>query len=105
MHHPRLAQLGLVLLLFAIGCSESALTSEPVRPGDALHGMSDGAHTGIEGFYFLAPVKDPTYSGAVDADPSPLVDVCAIVNSLISRVSSRTRSFAWFPPASRCAGI
>jgi hypothetical protein len=76
MHHPRLAQLGLVLLLIAAGCSEGGLT-ELFHPGDALYTISDGAHNGTEGFYFLPPmVRNPDYSGTFDPNLSPVVEIC-----------------------------
>lgn len=87
MYQPRLAHLGLIVLLVAAGCSERGLPSEPVHSGDLpsepvhsgdpLHAVSDGSHDGIEGFYFLAPmVKNPMYSGTFDPTLSPVVEIC-----------------------------
>lgn len=77
MYHPRLAQLGLVVLLFAAGCSDGGLTTEPNLPGDPLHAVSDGSRDGIEGFYFLPPiVSNPDYAGTIDPTLSPVVEIC-----------------------------
>jgi surface protein len=77
MRLHRLAPLGLLLLLFTASCSEDGITTGPGHPGDALHVISDGAHEGTEGFYFLPPmVKKPAYSGAFDATLSPVVEIC-----------------------------
>jgi len=77
MRLHRLAPLGLLLLLFTASCSEDGITTGPGHPGDALHAISDGAHEGTEGFYFLPPmVKKPAYSGAFDATLSPVVEIC-----------------------------
>jgi formylglycine-generating enzyme required for sulfatase activity len=41
------------------------------------HAISDGAHDGLEGFYFLPPmVKAPAYSGTFDPNLSPVVEIC-----------------------------
>jgi alpha-tubulin suppressor-like RCC1 family protein len=77
MRLHRLAPLGLLLLLFTASCSEGGLTTGLGHPGDALHAISDGAHDGTEGFYFLPPmVKKPAYSGAFAATLSPVVEIC-----------------------------
>jgi hypothetical protein len=43
MYHPRLGHLGLVLVLFAAGCTDGGVTTEPVHPGDALHASFHGS--------------------------------------------------------------
>lgn len=105
MYHRRIAHPGLVLLLFAAGCSESGVAIDPVRAGDAMHRMSDGAPNALERSYSPAPmVEDPTY-GDIFPNASPLVEVCAIVNSFVSKINSSSWSPAWFPSAVRCHGI
>ncbi len=77
MLRSRRAPLGLVLLLLAAGCSDGGLPTEPVDPGNPLLAVFDGAHDGIEGFYFLPPmVKKPTYAGTFDPTLSPVVEIC-----------------------------
>jgi surface protein len=77
MRHRRIGQLGLVLLFLVAGCRDRDLPTEPVRPGDVLHAISDGIHNGREGFYFLPPlVKDPAHTGTFDASLSPVVEIC-----------------------------
>jgi hypothetical protein len=57
MYHPRLGHLGLVLVLFAAGCTDGGLTTEPVHPGDALHSSLNGSTSAtseiIEGHYIV----------------------------------------------------
>jgi hypothetical protein len=50
--------------------------TEPFGPDPAdlvpSHAISDGAHDGLAGFYFLPPmVKAPTYGGTFDPNLSP----------------------------------
>ena len=74
MHHPRLARLGLVVLLFGAGCTDGGDPTTPFDPSDPLHTVFDGSHDGLEGFNFLPPmVKDPAYSGTFDPGLSPVV--------------------------------
>jgi hypothetical protein len=61
MHHPRLAYLGLVLLLFTAGCSDGGLTTDPVGTGDVLHASSDGSNDGTTGL-----VSSPSYYGIIE---------------------------------------
>ena len=80
MYQPRLARLGLVVLLFVAGCTDGGDPTAPFDPSDPLHAVFDGSHDGLEGFNFLPPmVKDPAYSGTFDPGLSPVVEVCATV--------------------------
>ncbi len=77
MLRSRSAPLGLVLLLVAAGCSEGGVPTEPVHTGAPLLTVFDGAHDGIEGFYFLpSMVKNPSYAGTFDPTLSPVVEIC-----------------------------
>jgi surface protein len=71
------ASFGFLVLLLMAGCLERDPTA-PADPGEPTHAISDGAHGGIEGFYFLAPmVSHPTYNGIFDAALQPVVEICA----------------------------
>lgn len=77
MCHPRLALPGLVLLLLAVACTDGDLPTDPLYAGDAVHSLSDGAHDGTEGFYFLPPlVRNPDHAGTFDANLTPIVEIC-----------------------------
>jgi subtilisin family serine protease len=72
MYHPRLAPLGLLLVLFAAGCTDGGLTTDPVHPGDALHASFDGATPAssdiIEGHYIVVLSRTPAVKdGRADA--------------------------------------
>ncbi|MFW6206908.1 MAG: hypothetical protein ACOC5J_03135 [Gemmatimonadota bacterium] len=44
--------------------------------------ISDGAHGGADGFYFLPPLVDaPTYEGTFDPDRSPTVEICTLTEA------------------------
>jgi surface protein len=52
-------------------------TGPPSLDVERLAAISDGAHDGLEGFYFLPPmVKAPTYGGTFDPALSPVVEIC-----------------------------
>jgi surface protein len=66
------------LLGLAAGCADREGPTAPAFPVDALHSLSDGAHGGTDGFFFLPPmVRSPAHGGAFDAGLSPVVEVCA----------------------------
>jgi hypothetical protein len=78
MQAVRIARLGLAFLAVVAGCTDRDPVTAPAHPGAASHAVSDGAHGGTRGFYFLAPlVRDPAHDGVFDADASPAVEVCA----------------------------
>jgi hypothetical protein len=77
MLRSRSAPLGLMLLLFAVGCSEGIVPTESSPRGDRALAVFDGSRGGMEGFYFLPPmVSNPVYSGTFDAGLSPVVEIC-----------------------------
>jgi hypothetical protein len=77
MRRSRLGPPGLALLLFAAACSEGDLPTGAFHAGDANHAISDGAHNGTQGFYFLAPiVKAPSFGGTFDPSLAPVVLIC-----------------------------
>lgn len=68
--------LGLLLLA---GCDGAELPLMPLTPA-AL--VSDGAHGGTGGFYFLSPLmSDPVTSGSFDPALSPAVRICALAGT------------------------
>jgi hypothetical protein len=79
MQAVRIARLGLALLALAAGCTDRDLATAPADPAASSRAVSDGAHGGTRGFYFLAPlVGNPAHDGAFDAGASPMVEVCAL---------------------------
>jgi alpha-tubulin suppressor-like RCC1 family protein len=77
MRHSRLALLVLMLLFLAASCSDGGLPTGPMGTDEVVHAISDGAHDGTDGFYFLPPmVGNPAYSGTFDGSLSPVVEIC-----------------------------
>lgn len=73
----RRACLPLVIAVAGLSCSDAA-GPDPVVPllsvGSAI---SDGAHGGVEGFYFLPPmVPAPRYDGVLEVGFAPIVTIC-----------------------------
>jgi len=78
MRYPRVALLGLLLLVLVAGCADHELTTQPTDTHDVLFSVSDGSAEGTEGVYFLPPmVKEPAYGGTFDASLEPVVEICA----------------------------
>jgi hypothetical protein len=58
-------------------CADPGGSPTLTAPAGGRAQLSDGAHGGLAGFYFLPPVlSQPTTSGTFDADLSPRVTVC-----------------------------
>jgi surface protein len=75
----------LSIVALAVACADRILpteapTSDPMFTiAETSWPVSDGAHGGTEGFYFLPPlVEEPTTSGTFDAELSPEVRVCEL---------------------------
>jgi len=70
----------LAIVLLAAACTDSPVTPRPSHVSSALpasHQLTDAAHGGRAGFFFLPPmVKQPVFAGSSDASQSPLVLVC-----------------------------
>src|SRR5262245_40727240 len=72
------------LATFVAGCGREIPTQSDARvpgllPPASVPGISDGAHAGNTGFYFLPPlVANPTYTGVFDAGLSPEVQICRL---------------------------
>jgi subtilisin family serine protease len=92
MYHPRLGDLGLVLVLVAAGCTDGGLTTEPVHPDDALHGSFDSSSPAsseiIEGHYIVVLSKRPAAQDA--AAEAALVSVGAALGRQPGARVSRT---------------
>jgi surface protein len=71
----RILAVVLLPLAFLAACDSLTGPQEPVGPPAAA--ISDGAHDGLVGFYFLSPmVSSPSYGGTFDAALSPVVEIC-----------------------------
>lgn len=73
-------------LLFTAGCENPPLTLDSPSPGSdapvVRPSISDGAHGGADGFYFLPPLVDePAYEGTFDPDRSPTVGICTLTET------------------------
>jgi surface protein len=69
----------LAATLMALMACESSTAPHGLGPPGILPSasVSDAAHGGTAGFYFLPPmVKSPTYSGTFDATLAPVVEIC-----------------------------
>jgi hypothetical protein len=67
--------------IFLAACSDSAAPAEPTMrpPSKPTMSISDAAHDGNAGFYFLAPlVAQPPKTGTFDATRSVSVTVCPL---------------------------
>jgi Tol biopolymer transport system component len=73
----------LPLLLGIIGCDDQWPPTGPAAPRAPQYALSDAAHGGASGFYFLPPmVTDPSpFSGSFDALAAPEVRICEWVVS------------------------
>jgi len=72
----------LTLAAACVGDRQTPL--EPMAGGRPRSLISDGAHSGTPGFFFLAPlVSQPSVSGTLDADIAlinPVVAICDITD-------------------------
>jgi surface protein len=68
-------------LVLALSACESSTEPQPIEAGDLplfATSVSDGAHGGTEGFFFLPPMVDnPSHDGTFDPDLEPVVEICA----------------------------
>ena len=63
--------------MLAAACAEPGASPTLTTPAGGRAQLSDGAHGGLAGFYFLPPVlAQPTTSGTFDANLAPKVTVC-----------------------------
>lgn len=59
------------------GCADQATIPTLAAPGAARPALSDGAHGGTAGFYFLPPMlPQPSAGGTFDPDLAPTVTLC-----------------------------
>lgn len=67
-----------VLLVVALACADGT-GPIPLATPDALAFISDGAHGGTVGFYFLPPLaRNPSATGDFDPGLSPVVDILCV---------------------------
>lgn len=72
----RFVALSIVLAL--AGCQADDRPTAPPEPRP-LAAISDGAHAGTRGFYFLPPlVPTPTFAGTFNASLAPSVEICKL---------------------------
>lgn len=77
MTFTRLIRLS-VLLALGLACADST-GPIPLSTPDSLAFISDGAHGGTAGFYFLPPmVRNPGSTGDFDGTLSPVVDILCV---------------------------
>lgn len=73
------------LVLVAVSADIPVATREPPSVPDARAlslSISDGAHGGTDGVYFLPPlVEDPEFDGIFDPDRAPTVQVCQLTDA------------------------
>ncbi len=66
-------------VLIGPGCGESPSALEAQRAPDPRPAISDAAHGGRDGFYFLPPlVPEPEYDGTFDPLRQPVVQICEL---------------------------
>jgi hypothetical protein len=71
--------LALVTVLAAMGCSDRSSSPTLAVPGRTRPALSDGAHGGTPGFYFLPPVlPQPSATGTFDPNLAPTVTLCVM---------------------------
>jgi len=76
----RFVALSVVLVL--AGCQADDQPTAPPGPRP-LAAISDGAHGGTHGFFFLPPlVPSPTFTGTFNASLKPSVEICELTASL-----------------------
>jgi hypothetical protein len=71
--------LTLALSLAAMGCTDRSSIPTLAVPGGGRASLSDGAHGGTAGFYFLPPMlPQPSAKGTFDPDLAPRVAICVL---------------------------
>ncbi|HKP74467.1 MAG TPA: Ig-like domain-containing protein [Longimicrobiaceae bacterium] len=82
-------------LVAAAACTDRASSPTLALPAGARPTLSDGAHGGTAGFYFLPPMlRQPAAAGTFDPDLSPRVSLCVLRGgTCTTTLAEYTRTF------------
>lgn len=93
MRIPMCTPLAVAALVLSLGCADQRVPTGPADP--PLASISDGAHRGRPGFYFLPPLApEPETDGVFDPLREPLVSICrldgAVCDSLLAEYTKES---------------